>query len=164
MFGKKKKPQNFNDSLSLSQLDIFPKGFGSIEEARERVRLDELEQEEYKNKYGDKWIEQYDKDHGFVRVRDVNCDEVLLKLNDAIFNGYYPKMSGISEYACRVRSEFGPRLNVIYDDRYNELCCHAPNDPRVNELLLKDALKTGKWRELPECLCEEYHRLAGDSI
>lgn len=35
---------------------------------------------------------------------------------------------------------------------------HVPGDPYSVELLLQDAIKTRKWKELPDCLQEECHK------
>ena len=45
-------------------------------------------------------------------------------------------------------------MRTLYgDDRYA-----WPNyDPQAGELLLRDALRTGKWKELPDELQDEYH-------
>ena len=35
---------------------------------------------------------------------------------------------------------------------------HGPADPEVVEALLNDALTSGKWKELPDALQDEYHK------
>lgn len=172
MFDKKKKTNTVNNGLSLSQLDIFPEGFGSEEEAMERLRKSEVEQEEYKAKYGKDWLDYYDRDHGIIHESDddFDYDRALKLMNDGIFNAYYPRIASYSipggpdDWMNRVRCGMPKRLMEIYGDRYMELAFHKPNDPRVNELLIQDALKTGKWKELPDCLQAEYHRRAGDGL
>lgn len=53
-------------------------------------------------------------------------------------------------------------IREVYGDRYEELRYHEAKDPEVSELLVRHAIKTGKWRELPKELHSMYHEMAGD--
>ena len=48
-------------------------------------------------------------------------------------------------------------MRELYGDNYNRLKDHKPYDLEVADLLINDALKTGKWKELPQCLYDRYH-------
>ena len=53
------------------------------------------------------------------------------------------------------------RTHELYGDKYDELIHHERGDSRVAKLLLDDALRTGKWKELPDELQKEYKSLVG---
>lgn len=55
------------------------------------------------------------------------------------------------------------RQRELYGDRYDELVQHKYGDSRVVELLLQDAIRTGKWKELPDELWDEYKKRVGMS-
>ncbi len=56
------------------------------------------------------------------------------------------------------------RMHELYGDQYDALIQHREKDPRVTELLIVDAIKTGKWKELPDELQVEYHKRVGDMV
>lgn len=153
LFGIKK------ENLSLSGLIDIGSGFTreDILTTEQEVRK---EQDEYERKYGDDWWSIWLKDKGFVQ----DYDTCMKEANEAIYYGNVPqlipsvKTHGISEYSRKIRA----RLDEIY--REGEPKWHAPGEKWVVERLLDDALKTGKWKELPDCLQEEYHRRAGDGL
>lgn len=60
--------------------------------------------------------------------------------------------------------EFEARLREVYGDQYDELVLHrVKRDPRVAELLIQEAMRTGVWEELPKELQPEYRkRVEGD--
>ena len=53
-------------------------------------------------------------------------------------------------------------MQELYGDDYDELRSYKNADPRVVELLLDDAVRTGKWKELPDELQPEYHKRVGN--
>ena len=50
------------------------------------------------------------------------------------------------------------RMRELYGSQYDELRQHLARDERVVELLLADAVKIGKWRELPEELLSDHRK------
>lgn len=49
-------------------------------------------------------------------------------------------------------------MRELYGSQYDELRQHLARDERVVELLLADAVKIGKWRELPEELLSDHRK------
>ena len=64
---------------------------------------------------------------------------------------------------ARTRARMAERERELYGDRYDEFRGHLDGDTRVAELLLRDAIRTGKWKELPDELQAEYHERVGSS-
>lgn len=54
------------------------------------------------------------------------------------------------------------RMHELYGSEYAALCVHDERASHIGELLIMDAVKTGKWKELPDELQAEYHRRVGD--
>ena len=67
-----------------------------------------------------------------------------------------------SDTRCKFESMLETRCHELYEDKYDELNTHGPRDDRVAELLLDDAVRTGKWKELPTELQARYHERVGD--
>lgn len=146
------------DELSLSGLEIpHPRPDGSSFQERQAKR--DAQMAEYKRKYGADWFRRY--------ARDMNgtpdYDSAMKRVNTCIYRGAYLEVSGIGERASRLRRLMRERPRELYGDRYDELERHPYGDPRVAELLLQDAIRTGKWKELPDELQSEYHRRVGDA-
>lgn len=118
---------------------------------------------EYREKYGASWWEFYKRDVLHVVVSDYDVDMYII--NSAIYHGTSP---GISTSSPGVYREFHEKLEsrrrALYGDDYDTLRYHRDKDDKVAKLLLDDALKTGMWKELPDELQDEYHRLAGDAV
>ena len=63
-----------------------------------------------------------------------------------------------------MRERFLERMHELYGDEFDELRHHMDADSRVIELLIQDAIRTGKWKELPDELQDEYHKRVGGGI
>lgn len=150
------KNMNWIDEIQESDLDLggltMPKfDWERIRKNRARRRA---EQAEYKEKYGDDWFEKWWND----KNPEPDYDTDMKFINNAIYYGDIPRVTGLGDNVKEHRKMIDNRLHEIYGEQYAELVFHAPGDPRAVELLLQDALKTGKWKELPDCLQEEYHK------
>ena len=102
---------------------------------------------EYKAKYGDAWSERYLQD--CCGDDDYSAD--MHTVNSAI-------LYGTSLIGTRFFDMQETRMRELYGSQYDELRQHLARDERVIELLLADAVKTGRWRELPEELLSDYYR------
>lgn len=127
------------------------------------------EQAEYCKKYGE--IE------GVLRMlRDSGClpskEELEIRrnkeINTIIYRGGRPELMEVY-YGVKPRDStsdpnnlrmkmWSERCQYLFGDNYEKFVFHKPGDPEIVELLLQDALKTGKWQELPDCLQEEYNK------
>lgn len=107
-----------------------------------------------KANHGDEWWKQYLRETGMIADYDV----VAKRVNKAIYAGACPFVSDSVEpmYAL-----YETRMRQLYGNRYDELKNHAFADVRVVDLLLQDAVNTGKWKELPDELQDQYFDLIG---
>lgn len=137
--------------LSLSGLTEPDLDFDSLNQIKaERERKQQM----YKDKYGDKWFTEYLHGEGFVADYDIYAKSV----NTAIYYGCWASVSGNNKHVMLVPKMQEDRMHELYGDRYEELKNHPAADSRIIELLIADAIKTGKWKELPDEIQEEYHR------
>ena len=141
--------------LDLNGLTMDDIDFSGVREALEK---DKQMEAEYQRKYGDDWWEHYiaDTDPDY----DIDLDEC--SVNRAIFGGYRLLIMGHPAAVARKEKLYWTKLKRLFGPFYKRYVDHKANDPKVNKALIKDALKSGKWRELPEELQDEYHRLAGE--
>lgn len=141
------------NSLSLSGLTEFDLDFDRLDQIdAER----EQKQQMYKDKYGDDWYIRYLHEEGIITGGDY--DTYAKSVNTAIYYGCWASVSGNSKYVMLVPKMQEDRMHELYGDKYEELKNHPAADPRIIELLIADAIKTGKWKELPDELQEEYHK------
>ena len=115
------------------------------------------EKDAYRKKYGSEWRKRYDIDKGHY----VDYDWQLRVLNEGLYHGSVPMVSGASDFAARVHILYDQREHEVYGPMYDELVGHAYCDERVAKLLVEDSVKTGKWRELPEELHGLYKEYVG---
>lgn len=116
----------------------------------------------------DAYIEKYGEKEGSERyMRDLFADSsmdydiAVKQANVGIYNGMLPMVTGLGPMRRNVRRLYIKRTHELYGDKYDELIRHERGDSRVVKLLLDDALQTGKWKELPDELQEEYKSLVG---
>lgn len=135
--------------LSLENLTgyQFDKRDVKLSMAKIRAKIDF-----YKSKYGDNWRDEYEKDSCLYADYDVT----LRLLNESIYCGRMVDISGATQRAVMFPVWYEQRMRELYGKDYDLLKNHAMGDSRVVELLLQDALKTGKWKELPEVLHDLY--------
>lgn len=147
------------DELSLRNLDSY--GLDSIDvERRSKMEAGRKEREEYKRKYGSLWMTKYMEDKGLV----CDYDSCLKIVNEAIYYGCRPHITGTFEALVSCYDLYEKRAREFYGDRYDELVYHEPGDRHIAKLLLDDAVKTGKWKELPDELQSEYKLLVGCDV
>lgn len=137
------------DGLTIEDID-FNKHLPKIRARREKIK------KECKEKYGDDWWEHYlaatNPKHGI--------DSTEEWVNKAIYEGCTPLLSGTPILVEQTYSRYYQKLKELFGPLYKFHIRHKRNHPYVNKLLIKDALKTGKWRELPYELQDEYHKQA----
>lgn len=143
----RKNPLDLN-GLTMDDID-----FSRLPEIT--AELERIEKE-CKEKYGDDWWSHYVK--ATDPYYDVDLDERTI--NRFIYEGHEPCVSGLG--AFQIHTLYWEKMKRLFGPFYKRYVNHKRNDPKVNKILIKDALKSGKWKELPECLQEEYHRLVGD--
>ena len=140
--------------LNLNKLTVDDIDFSKLPEITER--LDRIERE-CKEKYGADWWEP------FVAAtnpsHDIDLDEA--SVNRAIFEGHRLVIFGHPWVIAKIEKLYWEKLKRLFGPFYKRYVNHKANDPRINKALIKDALKSGKWKELPTELQDEYHRLAG---
>lgn len=141
--------------LDLNGLTMDDIDFSGV---REELEKEKQLQKEYQEKYGDNWWEHYiadtEPDH------DIDWDEETV--NEAIYNGHRPCVSGHPQIVYQIDKKYWEKMKRLFGPFYKRYIRHEHNNPKVNKALLKDALKSGKWRELPKELQEDYHKMAGE--
>ena len=152
LFSKNKVKQEL-DLHQMEQLmdSVFedPDGSKAV-----RAAAYEREQSALEDQYGSDWHRVY-----MERYYINDCKENRRYINQLIYDGNnFLPMIADKKYADIVLAEREHRMREVYGDRYDELYHHKPGDPVVCERLIQDALKTGRWDELPEELQEEYKK------
>lgn len=140
-----------NDDLSLSGLSMPELDTTGL---KARFEANMAEQERYRKLYGDGWWEKFCNDKGWNTK--LGYDMRAKVINIAI---YEHRMC----YNASTIQQFY-REQELFGERYDELKDRGPCDSRVVELLIADAIKTGKWKELPDELQSEYHKRVGDVL
>lgn len=155
------KKELLHDS-ELSLRELVPLLDAMCEGGMERVRAGqakrEKEEEMYRERYGENWSEKYFYDKyihpgEIAFARDIN--ERIYYGNERIV--VYDDIDG--SYRRRISEALEARKRALYGGQYDRFQDHEPGDSEVAELLVKDALQTGKKEELPEELWEEYEKL-----
>lgn len=82
-------------------------------------------------------------------------------INRSIFEGSQLRVSGDPEMVKQIYEKYHTKMRRLFGIFYKHHINHKPNDSKVNEALLRDAIQSGKQRELPKELQKEYHRMAG---
>lgn len=137
------------DGLTMEDID-FDKYLPEITAKHERI------EKECKEKYGDDWFEYYYK----LTNPNHDIDSTERLINKCIYEGHIPVMSGNPEVLHQIHTRFYDKLKRMFGLFYKLHIYHKPNQPYINRLLIKDALRTRKWKELPHELQDEYHRQA----
>lgn len=150
------KNANWMDEIQESDLDLggltMPE-FDWEQIEKNQIRRD-AEQAEYKEKYGDNWFKKWWDD----KNPEPDYDDLMKSINECIYYGVIMTITGTDNQVDADQRRVFERMHDVYGDQYDELEMHAYGDPRAVELLLQDAIKTGKWKELPDCLQDEYHK------
>lgn len=135
------------DQLTMDDIDfegLLPK----ITEEFNKV------EKECREKYDENWFEHYTK-----KIRPNDSIDITEKwINDAIYSGYALNVTGSPESVIETYDRYNKKLKQFFGRSYKHYIHHKPNNPKINKLLIEDAIKTGKWKELPEQLHEEYHK------
>lgn len=148
----RKSRKEIDETLSLKQLERFFEYDKEAAEKRRRAR--EAEEAELKKQYGDRWYDVYaERHHLYVTDRDRR-----IKFNQEIYDGRYYLEQTTPEGFRSIQQIREQRMKEVYGDAYDRLYYHKKGDPEAVELLLQDAVKTGRWDELPECIQEECQR------
>lgn len=140
--------------LDLNGLTMDDIDFSVLPEITQR--LNRIERD-CKEKYGNDWWEHY-----IIATNPRHdIDSVEETVNEAIYNGHRLCISGTPMAVVKLETRYWEKMRHLFGPFYKKYVRHKPNDPKVNKALLKDALKSGKWKELPKELQEEYHKMAG---
>lgn len=160
----RQKRRNTKGGYDMSKLDGHPLNLDglTIEDVdfnkylpQVTAEIDKIEQE-CKEKYGDDWFEYFYK----LTNPDHDVDSTERLINKCIYEGHIPVMSGDPEVLYQTYTRFYDKLKRLFGPLYKLHIYHKSNHPYVNKLLVKDALKTGKWKELPYELQDKYHKQA----
>ncbi len=138
--------------LDLNQLTMDDIDFSGACEGMEHLK--KLEKE-YQEKYGDDWWKYYKK--VLFSKSDYDLDEK--NINDAIYHGCTLCLTGDPEAVSCIENKYIEKMKRLFGKSYKRHIFHKSNDTKVNKLLIRDAIKTGMWKELPNELQEEYHKL-----
>lgn len=139
----------------LSQLSLpdFSKEGDKIRRNAENTRL---EQERYRQQYGADWFQRWCKDRGII----VDYSRSMKWTNTMIYDGVrHPVncMRGSPEGLKSAIDLFFCRLQELYGENFADEYAGSDLSDRSERLVL-DALKTGKWKELPDELQDEYRK------
>lgn len=145
--------------LNLNQLTMIPQ---DLEAAKERVRKAKIESEreekEYQEKYGDEWKKQWMKD----KMPDVGYSKIAKSINNAIYYGRQIGVFGNPRSLMEKRQKQDQRMRNLFHGKYDIWNLPDPENSDVADILINDAIKTGKWQELPDALQPIYHKRIKD--
>ena len=80
-------------------------------------------------------------------------------MNDYLFELYIIRLRHLFGRAYKRKYKYFHRSNRGPQLRYRRIKYRPiSHDPFVGELLIRDAIKTGRWKALPKELQDEYHR------
>lgn len=156
------------EEMSLKNFPLpIPEGeeFDSLmAEVDAEMDAERKEREEFRKKYepiyGDEWFHEFYKQRG-EGPKDYNEDMKLV--NTWIYMGWMSLfVTGTPEYRSELKDIFHRREHDLYGDMYGKLNGHTGKSKQAGRLLVQDAIRTGKWKELPDELQVEYHRQVGD--
>lgn len=112
----------------------------------------------YKDKYGDNWFMEYCYGEGILEREKPDYNRDMKHVNTAIYYGYWVGGSGNGPRVMLLPKMQEDRMHELFGDKHEELQNHPMRDSRIAELLIADAIKTGKWKEFPDELQDEYHK------
>lgn len=147
------KGKTFEEQISLTNLEL-PEFDG--ERLRRIMRESDEEKKRLQEQYGDGWWDAWKKIKGI----DKDYSVTMKKINTLIYQGrrFYSGSCSPGVYPIMMNA-WKKRMEEFYGPDYESFPRRCPGGyPNAAELLLNDALKTGKWKELPNDLQEEYHR------
>lgn len=150
--------QDVKSALDLKNLSMPPVATeGDVNAAFE---ADKANLAAYRRKYGDReGVRRFMSDMGCSVERDYDID--AKRINTMLYRWTSPCVSGSPEFVSRFLGRYMVRQRELYGDRYGELVRGGGSTPELAGPLLRDAVRTGKWKELPDELQDEYRRLAG---
>lgn len=146
------------NNMSLKNLTMFD--FSDEKFAAYGAKV-EAEIQEYKAKYGEDWYEHWSMDN--ARKREIKqAADMKLFVNGRMYDYGCLQCSRHERFPQSFHDAFDQRAHEVYGDEYDELCANpVQRNPRVAELLIQDALRTGDWQSLPEELIPIYHERVG---
>lgn len=137
--------------LDLSQLTIEDVDFSGVKEGIAEIQQKE---KEYEAIYGSDWMSHYIVDSDCYC--HIDSDEQII--DRAIYEGHRPVVVG--QYAGIIERKYWEKMRRIFGPFCERYVNHEQGVPKVSRALIKDAMKSGKWKELPEPLHAQYHRMA----
>lgn len=154
---------------SLESLDVpafisglsTPEGQKKFQEDMAEIQAeDEALVERCKAEHGGTWEQEYMRRKGY----DSGYDTDAKLVNESMYEGHMPYVCGLD--AARLWRFAYDRMALLLGCTTEEACWnwfreHGPRDSSMAEALVADAVKTGRWKELPDCLQDEYRRRIG---
>ena len=141
-----------NDELSLKNLTPFPI-------TPEMVKASLKAVQDQKAAY----IAKYGKEEGERRYYadiehndDIELDKTI---NTNMYHMGRMSFSMSTHIPKYILDMFDDRRREVYGVQYDEIInSPIPNDPRIAELLIQEAIQTGNWEVLPDELIDEYRK------
>lgn len=149
------KGKTFEEQISLTNLEL-PEFDG--ERLRRIMKESDEEKKRLQEQYGDGWWDVWKKIKGI----DKDYDVWTKKINTMIYHGrtYHSGTTCPQAYHL-TKQRWEDRMHDLYGLAHGSFVTNCPGGyPNAAELLLEDALRTGKWKELPDELQQEYHERA----
>lgn len=123
-----------------------------INETRKTMEDGERIRQQYRDRYGEDWFQHYVAD-----TTKEDYDSIGKMVNEHIYHGTIPTPRYQPGSKSLILERFWERAETIYGNRNIESAMHEDNDPEIANWLVTDAMRTGKWKELPDGLQNEYH-------
>lgn len=141
------------NSLSLENLTLFDI---TIEEHMKQKQEAELTIKQYKEKYGEDYIEHLFQDEGLMKLANHTKD-----INTAIYQRRWLEVSGNTEWARTCKQRQVQRMRELFGQNMDIMTVFSNPNINIEKILLNDVMHTGKWDDFPDKLKEKYHKLVG---
>lgn len=145
-----------DNELSLKNLTLFVFTPEAVHAAQDAVK-------NAKQQFQDVYGEEEGEKKFYEAVAKADHIAIMKRVNTRIYrSGRFTDMPG-QHIPAVMQARFDKRLKEVYGEQYDALMrSRTYNDPRVAELLIQDALRTGNWQMLPDMLLDEYRRRSED--
>lgn len=146
----KEEKEIFLKCMNLADLDIPHPDLSNVKELLKQKREQRIRR-----------MQNGEQSCNIIEIVDYDCDAKLI--NELIYSGNMPNVRFTDPaYTVAFKKRYHARIRELFGEDYYSYVLHDYGDKYVCNLLIQDAIKTGKWKELPDVLQEEYHKRVGD--
>lgn len=153
------KGKTFEEQISLTNLELPEL---DNERLQRIIKESDEEKKRLQEQYGEGWFAVWKRLKGIDR----DYDTWMKKINTMIYYGKtYHSGTTCSQAYYLTKQKWENRMHDLYGFLPGSFVTNCPGGyPNAAKLLLEDALRTGKWKELPDELQLEYHKKVKENL